>query len=40
MFWLYLIAGCFSGLILVFAALYLIAKIRRTSTKSHLDIAY
>jgi hypothetical protein len=40
MFWLYFIAGCFSALILVFAALFIMAIIRRSSTKSHFDIGY
>ena len=40
MFWLYLIAGCFLGLILLLVILYVIAKVRNSLIKSDYDIAY
>ena len=40
MFWIYIIAGCFVALALLFIALHLIAKIRHNSIKSDFDIAY
>jgi len=40
MFWLYLIAGCFCGLMLFLIAYYIIAKVRNSLIKSNFDIAY
>ena len=40
MFWLYIIAGCLGTVVLLIIALYLIVKIRNSSTRSNFDIAY
>ena len=40
MFWLYIIVGCFGGLMLFLIVLHIVTKVRSNSMKSDFDIAY
>ena len=40
MFWVYMIAGCLTTIVLLIIALHLIVKIRNSSARSDFDIAY
>ena len=40
MFWVYIIAGCLTTIVLLIIALHLIVKIRNSSARSDFDIAY